>query len=430
MGELEARERWPRAAIEAWQLERLNAVWGHAVTHVPYYRRLRAERGLPAGFASLAEYRAAVPVLNKDEVKARRHDFLSERAGRGRWDRTSGSTGMPMIFFWGKAAHREMLRAKYRACAAWGIDIFDRTAYVWGGGAAMVPGWEGWLARLRKPVLDRMRNRRRFSAYDLGGKALRSILAELGRFRPALLYGFSRAVYMLALEAQASGFTCDALRLVSLTAEPAFPPMIRTVEKVFGVPAVMEYGATECGMIACEGPDRSMRVREDLFFLETLPRPDGRYDIVLSVLFNPSFPLLRYGIEDVTDAALDAPPEGFAVLRNIAGRNSDVLLSRNGRCIHPARIDALFEFELPKGIRRYRVHQNADGALDVAVELDGPARPADVRKIEQTLHDLVEGYPVRLEFVSQVPQTAAGKHRLVTSELTSGGQPASSGGAR
>jgi hypothetical protein len=37
-----ARESWSREAIESYQLERLNALWEHAVAHVPYYRAFRS----------------------------------------------------------------------------------------------------------------------------------------------------------------------------------------------------------------------------------------------------------------------------------------------------------------------------------------------------------------------------------------------------
>ena len=51
---------------------------------------------------------------------------LSEEAQRGKWHRTGGSTGAPLSTFWGRSAHRESLRAKYRAYQQWDIDIFDR----------------------------------------------------------------------------------------------------------------------------------------------------------------------------------------------------------------------------------------------------------------------------------------------------------------
>lgn len=39
---LEAREQWSRNEIEAFQLDRLNAVWNHAIAHAPHHRELRS----------------------------------------------------------------------------------------------------------------------------------------------------------------------------------------------------------------------------------------------------------------------------------------------------------------------------------------------------------------------------------------------------
>jgi phenylacetate-CoA ligase len=416
---LAERERWPRADVEAYQLERLNAVWGHAVLHVPHYRRLAAERGLPPRFASLAEFRETVPVLGKAEVRARPDDFLSERAGGGEWHLTSGSTGMPMRFFWGGEAHRASMRTKYRFLEAWGVDLFDPAVSLWGRGAALAPGLKGVLAAIKGPVLDWLRNRLTLPAYDLGPADLRRALARIARFRPAMIYGFSRAVHLLALEARAAGWRCPSLRLAIMTSEPAFPPMVRAAEDSLGVPVANEYGSTDLGLTAYEWPDRTLRVREDSVLAETVPLEDGRHALILTTLLNESFPLLRYAIEDTTAAPLALPDVGFAVLANVEGRHSDLILSRTGRPIHPTRIDAVFEFETGRLVRRYGVHQREDGSLDAAVELDDPSDRALADEVRAKLAALVEGYPVRVEVVAHVPQTAAGKHRMIRSDLAS-----------
>jgi phenylacetate-CoA ligase len=413
--QLEERERWPRAQIEAFQLERLNAVWGHAVAYVPHYRRLAAEAGLPQRFASLDEFRAAVPVLPKAAVRERGRDFLSERAARGHWTRTGGSTGTPMDCYWAADAHCTMLRGKYRFQASWGLDIFVRTVFLWGHSASLKPGLAGLVARLRQPLEDRLRNRLRLSAYRLGRDDLRHYLRRIAAFRPALLYGYSRALALLAEEAEAESFRCDSLRLAVLTGEPASVHLVATIERVFGIPAVVEYGSVECGFLAGEGPDRRLRVREDGVLLETLPR-QGRHDIVVTVLSNPSFPLLRYAIGDVTDAALEVPDHGFAVLKNVVGRNNDLIVSRSGGLLHSAHFDALFKYET-RLIRRFRVHQQTDGGVRVALELTDPAASLDLAPLEAKLRELVEGYPVTLEVVEALPRTPAGKHRLVLSDL-------------
>lgn len=416
MPTLAAREKWSRGEIEAFQLDRLNAVWGHAIKHVPHYRDLRARRDLPERYASLAEYREALPVLPKAVVRQTPEAFLSEKAEPGSWRRTSGSTGIPTRVYWGALALQEVLRSKYRFQLGWGVDIFDRQAFLWGNGVrAFHPGLKGLVTRFKQPIEDRLRNRVRLPAYQLGPADLRAHLRRLERTRPAALYAYSSAAYLIAQEAKRVGFRCPSLKVVMMSAEPVYPHVARAVEAAFGVPAVNEYGASEVGVLANEGPDRVLRVREDIVLIETQPRDDGRHDILVSVLTNPSFPLLRYAVGDVTDAPLERPARGFAALANVCGRDNDFLLTRSGRPLHSVRFDYLFE--TAPGVRRYQVRQAKDGGLAVRVEATDPAAPPDVAAIRAAVAELVEGYPVEVAVVDAIPPTPSGKHRWVFSEL-------------
>lgn len=420
-----AREGASRTDIEAWQLERLNQVWSHAQTQVPYYRRLAAAGRFPHQFGSLDEFRARMPLLPKATVRETPDQIISEAPQPGSWRRTGGSTGTPMKCYWGKEAHREMLRAKYRFLAMWGVDIFDRTVYLWGHSGSFAPGIRGPLARLRQPLEDRLRHRLRLSAYRLGRDDLRRYLHQIGQFRPVAAYGYSSALNLLAQEAEATQFHCDSLKLMILTGEPAFPHIVERLERVFAAPATTEYGSIECGAIAMTFPDRTLRVREDVVLVETLPREDGRYDLVVSVLNNPSFPLLRYAIGDVTDAPLALPPRGFAMLSNVAGRNNDFIVTRGGRLLHSSRFDAFFKYET-RNTRRFRVRQQADGALTVTVELTARDGTLPVAELERKLSALVEGFPVELHVADRIPLSLAGKHRLVVSDMfTDSGRPQS-----
>ncbi|MFO0805459.1 MAG: hypothetical protein U0791_20335 [Gemmataceae bacterium] len=416
MAVLAERERWPRGDIESLQLERLNAVWRHAIAHVPYYRELRGTKRLPARFASLEEYRDALPVLPKAAVRTQPELFLSNRPHPGIWKRTSGSTGIPTRVYWGREAYGEVLRCKYRFQQSWGVGVFDKQAFLWGNGVkSFHGGMLGVATRFRQPVEDWLRNRVRLPAYRLGREDLRSHLRRLAAARPAALYAYSSAAYLLASEAIRSRVRLDSLRVVMVSAEPAFPHVVSTVERAFGVPAVNEYGSSDCGMLAAEQPDRTLRVREDSVILETLPRVDGRHDIIVTVLSNPSFPLLRYAVGDVSDGPIEVPEAGFSRLTNVAGRDNDFLLTRGGQPLHSVRFDYLFENA--RGVRRYRAHQHRDGSLSVQIEACEREAPPDVAAIRRETTELLEGYPVDVAIVDAIPPAANGKHRWVLSEL-------------
>src|SRR6185437_6862254 len=168
---LREREQWSRGDIHAFQLDRLNRLWKHAAAHVPHYVKLAEEHGLPEQFASLEEFSQRMPLLAKSRIKENPNALLSDRAGHGHWKYTGGSTGTPTTAYWSHDAHRESLAAKYRFQASWGIDIFDRTTFLWGRGAAIVPGFRGRWNRFRQPYIDRLRNRQRLPAYDMSRAA-------------------------------------------------------------------------------------------------------------------------------------------------------------------------------------------------------------------------------------------------------------------
>jgi len=415
MDALARREAWSRGDIQRYQLERLNRLWSHATRHVEYYRRLAAEQRLPTRFEGLDEFSALVPVLSKGVVRERPQAFLSERSAPGSWQRTGGSTGRPMGIYWGKEAFLEVLRGKYRMLQVWGVDLFDRHAYLCGHGGSFAPGLAGLAARVTQPLQDRLRNRLRLSAYQMGPRDLARYLTKLRRFGAVSLYGYSTAIYLLAREAAAADFQCDALRLIVMSGEPAYPEFVQAAAQSLAAPVAVEYGATECSFIAGQCPDGTLRVREDLVLLETMVRPDGLFNLVVTVLGNPSFPLIRYAIDDITDAPLNTPETGFAVLHNVRGRNNDLVVSRSGRFVHAIGIKHVFEHLA--GVRRFRAWQQRDGHLIVSVESDENGNGFETRDVAIQLQDMLEGYPVTIKKVDAIAQTRAGKHRWVISDL-------------
>ncbi len=421
--ELEARESWSRSQIEAFQLQRLNEVWRHAIQHIAYYRRIQTEMDIPTSFQSLAEYSSRVPLLDKAYLRANSQDFISDQARPGKWHRTSGSTGFPLQAFRAHDAHHEMLRTSYRYYRMWGHDIFDPMVFLWNLSSTRTNGIVGILKGCREFAEDKLRNRLRLSALTLGRDDLRGYLDRIAKFKPSAIYSYSRAAYLLALEAKKQNFVCPSLKVINLTSEPASDYIVRTIENAFGVPCIIQYGCVEFGFIAGQAPDRTLRVREDILFLETLPRKDGFYDIVLTCLNNPSFPLLRYDIGDVSDRPLALPEQGFAILNSISGRCGDMLYSPTGRCLHSTAVDSIFEENSYQFVRRYQINQRADYSLLVLIELNHPDRVPDTQKMAKEISQETGGCPTEVQIVEKIHQTEAGKHRNVRSEI----QPATAG---
>ncbi|MEM7207196.1 MAG: hypothetical protein AAF434_05195 [Pseudomonadota bacterium] len=412
--ELAVRESWSRSEIEAHQLVRLNSLWQEAIVRVPYYRALHSDKGLPESFTDLDHFRTCVPILKKPYVRDNAKTLLSKSAGSGGWHHTSGSSGFPTPIFRTHRAHHELLCSRYRFNQMWGVDILDRWAFLWGNAESLAPGFEGFKALFTTPAKDRLRGRLRLSPYDLSKKALRSHLNKLAAFKPAAIYSHSMAADLLAREAEAVGFKCPSLKLVVLTAEPIRQSTVAIVEKAFGVPAVAEYGAVECGFIAGEAKDRTLRVREDTVVLETIPAGD-QYEIVATVLNSHAFPLIRYALGDVVEQPLELPEQGFAILPPVYGRNFDLIVTKTGSFLH----GQIFEDILDKfsAIRCWQLKQTAEGNVEADIECDGDLDDAAMAFIQTQFSKYLEGFEVTIRQIEGLSVSRSGKHRNIVSEL-------------
>ncbi len=412
--ELEQRESWSASEIAEFQLDRINAIWSTASQSVPYYARLAREMDLPPRFDSLDQYRQQIPVLNKEKVRSHPDDFLSSESRPGQWQRTGGSTGVPMSIFWERDAHFEMLRAKYRSEQAYGLDVFDKKVFLWGHSGSFAPGISGAVQRVKRPIEDHLRNRLRVSAYDLSPNQLLDNLLRIQSFKPKSMYGYSSAIDLIAAAAQRHNIELPSLRVAMLTAEPADELMLTRVGERLGCQALIEYGAVECGLIAYRMPDKRLRTRDDMVYVETIPNGTNSHDIVLTVLNNPSFPLMRYRIEDTTSDSHRRDSHGFGILTDVQGRSNDSLVSKSGRRLHPMKVKHVLEHW--QDVRRFTARQYEDGAMKVTLEAP-EKRPRDLDKLQSKLESILEGYQVSIETVDQIPGNLAGKHRWIISDM-------------
>lgn len=410
---LEEREAWTSLEIQTFQLQRINDLWAHARRCVPYYIRLAGRLGLPDRFGSLDEYTHLMPLLSKEAVRDYPDDFLSRQAESGRWHRSGGSTGVPTAVYWSHTAHREMLRCKYRCEQAYGLDVLDRKVFFWGHSGSFSPGLRGVKERCVRPVQDLLRNRLRVSAYDLDANQLKQHWERIVRFQPKSIYGYSSAVELLAEAAELHSIDVPSLELAVLTAEPADRGMLERVSSRLNTRAVVEYGAVECGLMAYLMPDGNLRTRDDAALVETHPAA-GTNELIVTVLNNPSFPLLRYCIEDTTTRQRVQPDRGFGILRDVQGRRNDLLVSQSGRRLHSMAIKHVLE-HWPQ-VRRFSAQQAASGDLHVLMEanenLDNKLKGQLCRRLERML----EGFSVEIEVVERIPGNLAGKHRWIVSE--------------
>ena len=118
----------------------------------------------------------------------------SDASTSATWSRTASSA---LMF--------TLLRTACSAQSALRLWMFARLrTLVTASLRTLAPGLAGLVARWRRPLEDRLRNRLRLSAYRMGREDLLLYLRKIQAFRPASIYGYSTALYLLAREAAAA----------------------------------------------------------------------------------------------------------------------------------------------------------------------------------------------------------------------------------
>lgn len=382
---------------------RLEQALCHAFEQSPFYRK-RFE-GVGFDPAALGDERdlARLPITRREDLRDPEALLASSYRGRRlRSSFTSGSTGRPTESFFDR---RAWLLGKYllkvRARRACGVRVSDRIALLQEG-PPRPPSASERLLRLRRFSLE--------SPTD-------TLLAELERFRPSVVYGFPSHLSRLARAAQ------GALRVerIFTSGEMLDPPTREAIEGGLRGRVYDVYGCTELKEIAWECPERQgHHLNADWLWVEVAPAADSTRSagrLLVTSLYHAAMPLIRYEVGD-TGVLLDA---GCACGRSLPllipnlGRLVDYFLLPDGTEVAPYSLTCAIE--KLRGFRQYRIVQEAPDRVCVQIVPEADFCEADARAIALALAPLLPRVAIAVQRLERMPTGPGGKYRVVESRV-------------
>jgi phenylacetate-CoA ligase len=373
--ELSRRDQWSHSQLQAHQRQLLVGLVRYATAHSAFYRE--RYHGVHAGDgihlqhlptidkAVLMEHFDAVvtdPRLRLSDLEAHledlRHDEL--HLGRYRVMSTGGTTGTRGVFVAGPDEWRAYL-----------------------AGLARVNQYIGLHPRLprRRRVATIAAARplhvtyRMSRSLDIGvHRVLRldattpvaELVEPLNRQQPEFLYSYPSVLSLLAIE-QLDGRLRIAPSTIVSSGETHTEDLERTVRAAWDVGWFQIYGTTEVPFLGAHcSYHTGLHLFEDLAIVEVVDEHDrpvvpGQpgHRLLVTNLVNRVQPLIRYAISDMVTVDPQPCPCGrpFRLLRNIAGRNDDILRPpalRGGRiAVHPLALRGVMA-AVP-GLKQYRI---------------------------------------------------------------------------
>jgi phenylacetate-CoA ligase len=414
VAELEQRQWADADVLAADQLARLRSMLAYCATEIPHYRELFDDLGFRPGDVAAVDDLAALPLLEKETVRADPDRFLpADREGLVA-QTTGGTTGTPLAY-WATLEAVQFNYATYEARSRrWaGVRFGDRMASL--HGQPIVPAEDQDGPFWRRNVAF---NQLYLSVYHLNRSTLPSYIDALERFAPRVVVGYTSAVHRLAthlLDTGGQGRVRPASVMVS--SETLTPAARHDIETAFGCRASNSYSLGELVAWVSECPHGGLHQSTEYGVIELVPGDVGR-EIVATGLINRGMPLLRFRTGDLAESA-DAPcPCGRQLprLEAIQGRVDDVVHTPEGAVVGPAPMSLAFQ-RVPR-LRRAQVHQDAPEALRVLIEPGDGFDEADQAFLDGELRKrLGTSIAIDYERVHELPRTSGGKERLIVSTV-------------
>jgi phenylacetate-coenzyme A ligase PaaK-like adenylate-forming protein len=217
---------------------------------------------------------------------------------------------------------------------------------------------------------------------------INEIVAGLNKAQPAFLRGYSSALFGLAEEARAGRLQIRPKR-VWAGSEPLSGEVRAALEETWGVPVGNVWGTSEGGGMATPCDVGSSHLSEDLNIVEFVDQhgrsvPPGvrATKVLLTNLFNPTLPLLRYELTDEVTVVPEPCRCGSAHRRidDIQGRVEDNFVYG---AIHVHAYAFAAPLERLASIAEYQVRQTRGGAA-IAVRC---RQPVDLEHLGREITD-------------------------------------------
>ena len=162
LAELEQSQWLSRKGVEQLQENKLAELLQSAYQHCPWHReRLMAAGIAPDGQVSLADL-SRLPTMDKQDAIAHGERMVWRRVPGGTFQyNTGGSSGQPLIFYYGRRRQASDAAGRMRARRWWGVEPGDPEVYLWGAPVELDK-----TDRI-KTLRDRLLNQLVLNAFDM-----------------------------------------------------------------------------------------------------------------------------------------------------------------------------------------------------------------------------------------------------------------------
>lgn len=419
--EYKQRENFTKKQWDDFQILELRKLLIHAFTTVPFYQELYSKVGLTLKDFENFEINDLnkLPYLEKEDVrKFGTTTLLSNKREKGKFYKSSGSTGTPTQIYFSKQFHQTWSALYEVRVRNWAnVDYQLPRAMI--GGRRILP-----TSKFKKPFyrMNIAESQAYFSAYHISDKTAQDYIDGLKQSKSKYLVGYAMSIYLLAQSIEKQQLSAPKLISVLTSSEKLTPKMRQTIEKVFQCKVFDAYSGMEaCGLIS-ENSYGEMLFSPDSGILEVLDIEGNQVDlgeegeVVSTGFLNYNQPLIRYKIGDRVKIAKDQQTlSGVEMLKieEIEGRNEDVIIGSDGQKM--VRFHSIFV-----GIQAVVMAQIIQNSLEnilIKLVVDKDYTIEQELLMRERIKSQLGNLTIDFSYVKAIEKTQAGKFKAVISNL-------------
>jgi len=432
-------ERYTPAELEAAVERRLSGLLTASVRDSAFYRKRTLNR---RANERATEFLRRFPILTREQIRSEfaeivvdslRGEIISPSSfSEKRYDwlvvKTGGTTGNPTSVVhdagfrdWGRASRL----FSQRLC---GFPLGTRYFRLWGSEQELMQQEEKIDRRVLRNLLGEIpMNAFRAKESDL----LRHLATIEQNPEIAHMMAYVDAAMSFARFLESGNHSKPRLETIMACAGTVTSEWRSILQRVFKAEVFDKYGSRECADIACECSQHTgLHIYSPVVYVEVVnaqgqacaPGEPGR--LLVTLLNNPSFPMIRYQIGDMGVWAEPEPCRcglAFPRLKSLQGREDEMLLTQDGTLLSSVFIRHFVGVSLNEQlIRQWQFEQQTPGSFTfryVALKTDG---------LEQNLNKLEASFKtalgtnarIHMEPVNEILPSPSGKMVWVKNSCT------------
>jgi len=415
------QNQWrPYEELKANQEKQLRHLIEFSYENVPYYRNLFEGLKLSPGDIRTVEDLEKLPILTKDIIKEHWEELKPVNLLSMKYYKraTGGSTGTPMQYRLSKNDRFLGGAILYRGWGYGGFELGDKMVIL--AGSSLDVGKKSFLSA---KFHETARNIRKLSSFDMGESEMREYSQTINSFKPKFIRGYASSIYFFARWLEENQVSVPSPEGVLTTAEKLFPHMRKTIGDVFDCNVYDNYGLNDGGISAYECPEHTgLHIDTERSILEVvdgdgLAVDSGEGQILATSLHNYAMPFIRYTTGD-EGFLLDEPCaccRGYPLLKEVLGRQQEMLVTPEGKHIHGEYITHIF-WEIPH-VKEFQVVQKEINQLTFNVVPEEGFDEKSLDYVRSVISSRSKGWNIDFQFVDAIDRSQAGKYKFIINEV-------------